>query len=137
VSSFPDFVDVLPRELLPRRFVHYLSTTNPAALEPTLSRLFDQAPTLSLSFLSHVLNLSTSTSTNKFRNKVHEKIVNHPEAGAEEWVEYAKELMGQGQVKELQVVLGKAEKMLKLRKGETEAARYQSLWQSACKGMEE
>ncbi|GAA5956217.1 hypothetical protein JCM3765_005493 [Sporobolomyces pararoseus] len=137
ISSFHDLLDVLPRELLPRRFVHYLSTNNPASLEPTLLKLFDQAPTLSLSFLSHILTISTSTSTKQFRNKVHEKIVNHPEAGAEEWVEYANELMGQGEVKQLQVVLGKADAQLRLRRGKQEAERFQFLWQRACRGMEE
>lgn len=137
VSTFQEFIDVLPRELLPRRFVHYLSSTNPAALEPTLLSLFDQAPTLSLSFLSHVLTLSTSTSTRPFRIQVLERIVNHPEASAEEWVGYAKELMQQGQVRPLQLVLGKADAQLTLRRGKGEAERFQALWQRACTGMEE
>ncbi|GAA6019799.1 hypothetical protein JCM11491_000273 [Sporobolomyces phaffii] len=136
-SRFPEFVDVLPRELLPRRFVHYLSTTSPAALEPTLARLFDEAPTLSLSFLSHVLSISTLTSTKSFRYKVHDKIVSHPEAGADEWVEYAKELMKDGRVEALQRVLRKANAQLELEKGREELERFETMWQTACSGAEE
>ncbi|GAA5913858.1 snoRNA-binding rRNA-processing protein UTP6 [Sporobolomyces salmoneus] len=137
VTSFTEFVDVLPRELLPRRFVHYLSTNNPAALETTLLKLLESAPTLSLSFLTYVLTLRSSTTTRGYRHKVHEKIVNHPEAGAEDWVEFAKELMEEGEVKTLQAILRKAEAQLGLKKGQQELERFQGLWQQACRGVEE
>ena len=138
-SSFPDFIDLAPRELLPRRFVHYLSTTLPASLETTLLRLFSAAPTLSLSFLSYVLSLSgpSSSASRKFRRKVHERIVEHPEASSEEWVEYAKELMRDGEVKKCQEVLGRAKGLLKVRKGDGEVKAFEREWEAVCSAMEE
>lgn len=138
-SSFRDFVDLAPRELLPRRFVHYLSTTLPASLETTLLQLFSSAPTLSLSFLSYVLSLSgpSSSASRKFRRKVHERIVEHPEASSEEWVEYAKELMRDGEVKKCQEVLGRAKGLLRVRKGEGEVKAFERAWDGVCSAMEE
>lgn len=138
-TSFEEFVDVLPRELLPRKFVHYLSTTAPALLEPTLLDLLDCAPTLSLGFLNDVLHLSTSASTRQFRNALHEKITAHPEAGAQEWADYAKDLMqaGGGQVLQGQEVLRRAKGRLAAARGSGEVERFEQLWQEACSAIEE
>ncbi|GAA6064477.1 hypothetical protein JCM10212_000357 [Sporobolomyces blumeae] len=142
-SSFADFVDVPPRELLPRRFVHYLSTTLPAQLESTLVKLFSTAPTLSLPFLTYVLSLTgpsvspTTPSSRKFRQKVHERIVAHPEAGPEEWVAYATELLKAGQANESQEVLRRAKGQLALMRGDGEVRRFEREWEAVCSAMEE
>ncbi|GAA5825398.1 hypothetical protein JCM11251_006966 [Rhodosporidiobolus azoricus] len=154
VSSFADAsaageVDQIPpRELLPRRFVHYLSTVSPADFHSKLSTLLASAPSLSLSFLSSILDPSSpaftsasSSADRAFRMSVHERIVAHPEAGAGEWLAYAAEAFREagkvkGGVAKAQEVLRRARGQLRL-KGEGEVRRFDALWEKACAGMEQ
>ncbi|GAA6025783.1 hypothetical protein JCM10207_002520 [Rhodosporidiobolus poonsookiae] len=150
-SAFPDHAAFPPREVLPRRYVHYLSTTNPASFQPRLVALLASCPALSLSFLSFILDPSspafTSSSSSStdlaFRRQIHERIVAHPEAGADEWLAYAEEAfsprMGAkaaGSVAQAQEVLRRARGQLRLR-GEGEVRRFDALWEEACARMEQ
>ncbi|GAA5922923.1 hypothetical protein JCM1841_004474 [Sporobolomyces salmonicolor] len=136
-STFTDYAPMTPRELLPRRYVHYLATVSPAAVQPNLLALFASAPALSLSFLSYVLALSgPSLSDRKFRLKVHERIVAHPDAGADEWLAYAEETLRAGEVRKNGEVLRRARGELG-RKGEGEVRRFESEWERVCSRLEE
>ncbi|BGP18225.1 hypothetical protein JCM10213_007854 [Rhodosporidiobolus nylandii] len=138
---------VPPREVLPRRFVHYLATTAPADFHAKLVALLTSAPALSLSFLSSILDPSSpafsspsgsSASDRAFRQAIHERITAHPEAGAEEWIAYAEDAFagraGQG-VQHAQEVLRRARGQLRLQ-GEAEVRRFDALWEEACARME-
>ncbi|GAA5918748.1 hypothetical protein JCM6882_007721 [Rhodosporidiobolus microsporus] len=151
-SSFADPAaaeQVPPRELLPRRFVHYLSTVSPADLHVKLSALLSSAPSLSLSFLSSVLDPSSPAFTSSssgasdraFRTSLHERIVAHPDAAADEWIAYVEEAFRDagkvaGGVAKAQEVLRRARGLLRLR-GEGEVRRFDALWERACAGMEQ
>ncbi|GAA6037368.1 hypothetical protein JCM8097_008533 [Rhodosporidiobolus ruineniae] len=136
-----------PREVLPRRYVHYLATTSPADFQPKLLALLNSCPSLSLSFLSSVLDPSSpafsSTSSKSdlaFRHAIHERIVGHPEAAAEEWLAYAEEAFRtaaqvKGGVGKAQEVLKRARGQLRLL-GEGEVRRFDAGWEEVCRRME-
>ncbi|GJN92981.1 hypothetical protein Rhopal_006026-T1 [Rhodotorula paludigena] len=143
VSTF-DHVDAAlpPREELPRRYVHYLSTSNPAQFAAKLTSLLSTAPTLSLSFLSSVLEpsspaLPSSSSSRAFRIKLHERIVAHPDAGVDEWVAYAEELLRAGQAAKSQEVLARARAAVKLASGDGEVRRLEGAWEDVCRKLEQ
>lgn len=145
-SSEEDYLP--PRDLLPRRFVHYLATVSPAAFEPKLLALLASCPSLSLDFLSSVLDpsspalvLGSGKTDLVFRSTIHDKITAHPDAGAEEWVAYAEELFRAGNgagggVAKAQEVLRRARGQLRL-KGEAEVQRFDALWEVVCARMEQ
>lgn len=143
VSTFSAYVHVTPRELLPRRFVHYLSTVSPSDFQPKVLRLLSSAPTLSLSFLSSILDptgpeLATASSAKgrAFRRQLHERIVAHPEAGADEWLAYAEELVRSGEVTKGQEVVQRARGQLSTR-GEAAVRQFDAGWAHVCSAMEE
>ncbi|GAA5940550.1 snoRNA-binding rRNA-processing protein UTP6 [Sporobolomyces koalae] len=140
-SSTSDYRDVLPRELLPRRFIHYLLETTPASLEQSLTELFASAPTLSLASLTYALattGQAHTASSRQFRLCLHERIVTHPDARTPEWIVYAKELMQDGRsAAKYPEVLRRAKGQLKLVGGPAEVARFERTWEETCKAMEE
>lgn len=148
-STFADHAALAPRELLPRRYVHYLSTTAPVSFQPKVLSLLSSAPSLSLSFLSSVLDptgpalastastASTSPSDRSFRHQIFERVVSHPDAGPEEWLAYADELVRTGQVVKSQEVLRRAKGDVKLKRGEAELRRFERMWDEACRGFEQ
>ncbi|GAA5878944.1 hypothetical protein JCM8547_003254 [Rhodosporidiobolus lusitaniae] len=140
-----------PRELLPRRFVHYLTTVSPADFHVKLSALLISAPSLSLSFLSSILDPSSPAFSSSasgqagesallFRQKIHERILAHPEAGVEEWLAYAEEAFRTpalvGGVGKAQDVLRRARGRLGLL-GEGEVSRFDAAWERVCARMEQ
>lgn len=147
-STFADHSALAPRELLPRRYVHYLSTTAPASFQPKLLSLLSSAPSLSLSFLSSVLDPtgpalastsspSPSPSNRSFRHQIFERVVSHPDAGPEEWLAYAEELVRTGQVVKSQEVVRRAKGDVKLKGGEAELRRFERMWDEVCRGFEQ
>ncbi|GAA5993052.1 hypothetical protein JCM11641_006645 [Rhodosporidiobolus odoratus] len=143
-SAFSDAAvstSVPPRELLPRRFVQYLTTTNPAAFQPKLRALLSSAPSLSLSFLTSILSPTSPSPSSglSFRHALYERIVAHPEAGAEEWLAYAAEAFRSkvaGGVGKAQDVLRRGRAAMRLR-GEGEVRRFDAAWEKVCAGMEQ
>lgn len=127
-----------PRELLPRRYAHYLATTSPASYERSLVALLSTAPTLSLSFLSSLLSPSGPSlpSSQAFRTALHERIVAHPDADDSAWVAYAAELVRAGQVARGQEVLRRARGALRQRGGEGAVRAFEAEWEEVCRGME-
>ncbi|BGP33859.1 U3 snoRNP protein [Rhodotorula toruloides] len=137
-STFTDYAALPPRELLPRRYVHYLTTTAPASCRAKLLSLLSSAPALSLSFLSTILDPTgpALSSDRPFRQQIFERIVSHPEAGPEEWLSYAEELVRTGQVVKSQEVLRRAKGDVKLKRGEGELRRFEMMWDEVCRGFE-
>ncbi|GAA5860752.1 hypothetical protein JCM3774_006274 [Rhodotorula dairenensis] len=142
-SQFVAYAHVTPRELLPRRFVHYLATTYPADFEPKMVRLVQSAPTLSLSFLSSILDPSgpalveSSLRNKKFRRQIHERIVAHPDAGVDEWLAYAEELVRAGEASKSQEVVQRARgQLLAGRGGEGAVRQFDAGWAHICSTME-
>ncbi|GAA6056822.1 hypothetical protein JCM3770_003586 [Rhodotorula araucariae] len=141
-SSFNDYAGNPPRELLPRRYVRYLSTTTPGDFERKLVALVASAPTLSLAFLRSVLDpsgpaLAAGVEPGRaFRSRLHERIVAHPDAGVAEWLAYADELVRAGEAAKSQEVIRRARGVLKLRGGDAAARRFDAEWEEACRKME-
>ncbi|BGP50153.1 U3 snoRNP protein [Rhodotorula kratochvilovae] len=136
-SSFGDYAGQPPRELLPRRYVHYLSTTSPGDFERKLLALLASAPTLSLAFLRSILDPSGPALDGRaFRFKLHERIVAHPDADVDEWLAYAEELVRAGEAARSQEVIRRAKGVLKLRGGEGAVRRFDVEWEEACRKME-
>lgn len=145
-SQFVAYAHVTPRELLPRRFVHYLATTFPADFEPKLVRLVLSAPTLSLSFLTSILDPSGPALVGsrrdhrhhlKFRRQIHERIVAHPDAGVDEWLAYAEELVRAGEAAKSQGVVQRARGQLLAGPGGEGAVRqFDAGWAHVCSTME-
>lgn len=146
-STFVSYAHVTPRELLPRRFVHYLATTSPSDFQPKLVHLLASAPTLSLSFLSSILDpsgpaleMSSSSSASNsrtFRRKIHERIVAHPDAGVDEWLAYAEELVRAGEASKSQEVVQRARGQLLAGSGGEGAVRqFDAGWAHVCSTME-
>lgn len=128
-SKFADQV-LPPRELVPRRYLAYVSTTELENLEIKIHALLNSVPMLSLEFLKFVLEdvalgleFEVGSRAHKlFRERVWERVVLHPHAGPAEWVEYAQELLSDGQVTKSSNVMRRAEKAVKSveQKGELE-----------------
>ncbi|GAA5977679.1 hypothetical protein JCM10908_005054 [Rhodotorula pacifica] len=140
-STFTSYANVTPRELLPRRFVHYLSTVSPSDFQPKLLALLASAPTLSLSFLSSILDPTgpalLDTSSRAFRRKIHERIVAHPEAGVEEWLTYAEELVRAGEASKGQEIVQRARgQLLAGAGGEGAVRQFDAGWAHICSAME-
>ncbi|KAG0653551.1 U3 snoRNP protein [Rhodotorula mucilaginosa] len=146
-STFVSYAHVTPRELLPRRFVHYLATTSPSDFQPKVVHLLASAPTLSLSFLSSILDpsgpaletisSSSNNSSRTFRRKIHERIVAHPDAGVEEWLAYAEELVRAGEASKSQEVVQRARGQLLAGSGGEGAVRqFDAGWAHVCSTME-
>lgn len=121
-----------PRELLPMRYISYLSTQDPLSIPDKLSELLRIAPTLPLSFLSFILDLTIPGLERavevRFRNAIHARIVGHPEARAEHWVAYAGDLLRQGEVLESNKTMQVAARACVGREG----TRLERLWAAVC-----
>lgn len=117
VSKFDSSDDNIssPRDLLPSRYLSYLSLSTPSLLVSRIDSLITRSPTLTLFFLSTILSVvPPSTKANKaFRTKVHERAVGHPEAGAKEWVDFAEELLKGGETAKSGEVVRRAGRSLK------------------------
>lgn len=147
-STFVSYAHVTPRELLPRRFVHYLAITTPSDFQPKVVHLLASAPTLSLSFLSSILDpsgpalettssSSSSSNSRTFRRKIHERIVAHPDAGVDEWLAYAEELVRAGEASKSQEVVQRARGQLLAGSGGEGAVRqFDAGWAHVCSTME-
>lgn len=144
-TTFGAYAHVTPRELLPRRLVHYLAIVSPSDFQAKLLRLLTSAPTLSLSFLSSILDpsgpaLGTRAASAKkaraFRRSIHERIVAHPEAGVDEWLAYAEELVRAGEVAGGQEVVQRARGTLLASGGEGSVRQFDAGWAQVCSAME-
>ena len=121
-----------PRDFLSTRYVAHLIAQEPETVIPKLNSLLQIAPTLPLSFLSFILSLSLPSTTlateSKFRQKIHARIVEHPEAGPEEWVAYAEEMLRRGEIVESNKVMQLAARRCTGRQGMV----LQTLWSRVC-----
>lgn len=142
-STFVDEV-LAPRELIPRRYLAFVSERMPAELQAKVARLLKVAPTLSMEFLVFVLEVVSegmgfelvgSSSEGKkgkaerlFRESVWERVVAHPGAGADEWVAYADEMLKAGEVTKSGEVVRRAGRVL--RGGEKD--RFDRRWTEIC-----
>lgn len=121
-----------PRDFLPMRYVAHLVTQNPSTIIPKLNQLLLIAPTLPLSFHSYILTLSIPSIApaveQKFRQSIHARIVEHPDAGPEEWVSYAEEMLRRGEIVESNKVMQLATRRCQGRA----AGVLQSLWARVC-----
>lgn len=144
-STFVDAQAHPPRELLPRRYAAYLALVAPASYEASLAALLSSAPTLSLSFLRSLLDSTglalpsptpTAAASTRFRRALHERIVAHPEADDEAWVDYAAELVRAGEAVKGQEVVRRAKGALQLEGGERAVRAFEARWEEVCRAME-
>lgn len=142
-STFVDEV-LAPRELIPRRYLAFVSERMPSELQDKVARLLKVAPMLSMEFLVFVLEVVSegmgfelvgSSSEEKkgkaerlFRELVWERVVAHPEAEADEWVAYADEMLKAGEVTKSGEVVRRAGRAL--RGGEKD--RFDRRWTEIC-----
>lgn len=129
-----------PRELIPRRYLAYVSENFEGELEERVKVLLKEAPTLSLEFLVFVLEVvsegmgfeSASGGKGKkeqrFRETVWERVVAHRAAGSEEWVSFAEELLNSGKVTESADVVRRAGRILK----GAEKEQFERRWRDVC-----
>ncbi|ORY76857.1 U3 small nucleolar RNA-associated protein 6-domain-containing protein [Leucosporidium creatinivorum] len=129
-----------PRELIPRRYLAFVSEKLEDELEERVRILLKEAPTLSLEFLVFVLEVvsegmgfeSNSGGKGKkeqrFRETVWERVVAHPMAGSEEWVGFAEELLKGGRVTESADVVRRAGRVLK----GAEKELFDRRWREVC-----
>lgn len=129
-----------PRELIPRRYLAYVSENLEGELEERVRVLLKEAPTLSLEFLVFVLEVVSEgmgfesssggkgKKEQKFRETVWERVVAHRAAGGEEWVGFAEELLKSGRVTESADVVRRAGRILK----GAEKELFERRWREIC-----
>ncbi|KAK4700258.1 U3 small nucleolar RNA-associated protein 6, partial [Phenoliferia sp. Uapishka_3] len=121
-----------PRSILPRLFLEFLlsSSTPLSVIGPKIEALLISAPTLPISFLRSVLSLGEEVLGKERKEKVWERVLRHKDCSSGEWLEKAKEALGQGRVKDANEVVGRAMRVLKGRnKGE-----FEGEWARVCDG---
>lgn len=131
VGFVSQFEGLEPRELLPRRYLGYLVTKG-EDIQGKVESLLRSAPALSIDFLSFALGLAgpgvRGSAEARFREMMHARIVEHCEAGAVEWVAYAKELLRMGEVVKSNEVVRRAMRTLK----GGELAALERRWTEVC-----
>lgn len=116
-----------PRELLPRRYISYLLTSG-IYTSHLLETLLKSAPTITLHFLSYLLETIPSSGADGARTRaaVHDRIVADGGASSKDWLAYAEELLGGGELIKANEVVGRARRTLQgsaLKSFETEWRR--------------
>lgn len=129
-----------PRELVPRRYLAYVSESLEGGLEERVRVLLKEAPTLSLEFLVFVLEVVSEgmgfesfsggkgEKEERFRETVWERVVAHRAAGSEEWVGFAEELLKSGKVTKSADVVRRAGRILK----GAEKELFDRRWREVC-----